>query len=62
LGDVSKVAAEGDTLEDGTVLEAINYDGGVAINLWGVLAFHGEVDDPDDPGPLIDAVFVGLAP
>ena len=40
-GNVSKVAAEGDTLPDGTKLFAIYLDGGVAINLFGEVAFFG---------------------
>ena len=35
------VAAEGDTLPDGTTLDEILIEGGVAINLFGDVAFHG---------------------
>jgi hypothetical protein len=51
LGDLNKVAAEGDTLPDETVLETILLDGGVAINIDGNVAFGGR----DDAGT--DAVF-----
>jgi hypothetical protein len=47
-GDVSKVAAEGDILPDGTVLTAILKDGGVAINFDGQVAFGGRDDDGTD--------------
>ena len=40
------VAKEGDILEDGTTLNSINELGGVAINLFGDVAFHGDVEDP----------------
>ena len=40
-GDVSKVAAEGEPLLDGTVLTQILLDGGVAINRSGKVAFGG---------------------
>jgi hypothetical protein len=48
LGDLVKVAAEGDTLPDGTVLRDILLDGGVAINLDGQVAFGGRGDDNTD--------------
>ena len=51
LGDLIKVAAEGDTLDDNTVLKDILLDGGVAINLDGQVAFGGR------DGDGIDAVF-----
>lgn len=41
VSDISKVAAEGDTLPDGTILSEILREGGVAINLLGEVAFHG---------------------
>jgi hypothetical protein len=48
VGDISKVAAEGDTLPDGTVLRQIFLDGGVAIDVDGNVAFGGESDDDID--------------
>jgi hypothetical protein len=45
LGDVIKVAAEGDTLTDGILLKQILLDGGVAINRNGQVAFAGRDDD-----------------
>ena len=45
LSDVSKVAAEGDTLEDGTILSEILLEGGVAISISGDLAFGGRDGD-----------------
>jgi hypothetical protein len=51
LAGVKKVAAEGDTLPDSTVLKDILLDGGVAINIDGQVAFGGR----DGGGP--DAVF-----
>jgi hypothetical protein len=44
VGNVSKVAAEGDTLPDpdGTILSGILLEGGVAINDLGEVAFHGQ--------------------
>jgi hypothetical protein len=58
------VAKVGDNLADGTTtLKEIWEDAGVAINPYGSeVAFHGGVDNPDKPGVLVDAVFVGLAP
>jgi hypothetical protein len=41
------VVKEGDTLPDGTILNTISSEGGVAINDRGQVAFHGEVVDPD---------------
>ena len=41
---VIKVAADGDTLPDGTILKSIALDGGVAINLDGKVAFGGKED------------------
>jgi hypothetical protein len=56
LGDVSKVAAEGDTLPgDTTLLTHINLDGGVAINASGQVAFHGKTAGTETAS--IDAVF-----
>jgi hypothetical protein len=48
VGDVIKVAAEGDTLPDGTVLTDILLDGGVALNEAGKVAFGGKDDDGTD--------------
>ena len=58
------VAKVGVTLADGTTtLKEIWEDAGVAINPYGFeVAFHGGVDKLDNPGVLVDAVFVGLAP
>ena len=42
VGNVSKVAAEGDTLPDDTTVDKILLEGGVAINSLGEVAFHGE--------------------
>jgi hypothetical protein len=42
VSDISKVAAEGDTLPDGTILSEILKEGGVAINSLGEVAFHGK--------------------
>jgi hypothetical protein len=50
VGDVSKVAAEGDTLPDNTTLDEILLEGRVAINVFGEVAFHGQTG-------AIDAVF-----
>jgi hypothetical protein len=50
VGDVSKVAAEGDTLPDNTTLDEILLEGRVAINVFGEVAFHGQTS-------AIDAVF-----
>jgi hypothetical protein len=51
LGDLIKVAAEGQALPNGTFLKEILLDGGVAINIEGQVAFAGRKDDG------IDAVF-----
>ena len=45
VGNIIKVAAEGDTLPDGTLLKQIVLDGGVAINIFGKVAFGGRNDD-----------------
>jgi len=42
VSDISKVAAEDDTLPDGTILSEILREGGVAINSLGKVAFHGQ--------------------
>ena len=49
------VANVGDLLADGALVDDIDANGGVAINLFGEVAFHGKVG-------ATDAVFVGLAP
>ena len=46
--DISTVAAEGDTLPDTTVLQAILIDGGVAISTSGQVAFGGRTGDGID--------------
>jgi hypothetical protein len=52
------VAKEGDTLEDGTtIVDDIDETGGVAINIFGEVAFHGDVVDPDTGGDTKKAVF-----
>ena len=58
------VARVGDNLADGTTtLKEIWENAGVAINTYGFeVAFHGGVENPDIPGVLVDAVFVGQAP
>ena len=38
------VVKEGDILPDGTLLEEIEVNGGVTINLFGEVAFHGRTD------------------
>jgi hypothetical protein len=48
LGDLVKVAAEGETLADNTVLTLILKDAGVAINMNGQVAFGGRDDDGTD--------------
>jgi hypothetical protein len=45
---VSKVAAEGDTLSDNTLLTVILREGGVAINRTGQVAFGGRDEDGTD--------------
>jgi hypothetical protein len=57
---------EGDTLpdDDNTIVEEINEGGGVAINDFDEVAFHGRVVDPDhEGGDTLKAVFTtdGLA-
>ena len=58
------VAKVGDNLADGTTtLSEIWEEAGVAISPYSFdVAFHGGVDNPDLPGVLIDAVFIGQAP
>ena len=48
VSDVIKIAAEGDTLPDGTLLTEILLQGGVAINFSGKVAFGGRDDDGTD--------------
>ena len=49
---------EGQTLLDGTTIVGnIDETGGVAINLLGLVAFHGEVVAPDAGGDTVPAVF-----
>jgi hypothetical protein len=47
---------EGSELPDGTILDEITESGGVAINFFGDVAFHGKV------GTDTDVVLVGPAP
>ena len=49
------VAKVGDNLDDNTTLSEILNNGGVAINLFSEVAFHGKVGGPN-------VVVVGLAP
>jgi len=52
------VAQEGDPLDDDiTIVEEISQSGGVAINDFGQVAFHGEVVDPAPGGDTLAAVF-----
>jgi len=51
------VVQEGDTLDDETRLVEISESAGVAINLFGQVAFHGEVVDPDAGPDAVAAVF-----
>jgi hypothetical protein len=53
------VARELSVLPDGNTLDDINEDGGVAINLWGEVAFHGSVLDPDAGVDAVKAVLTG---
>jgi hypothetical protein len=50
-------AREGSGLDDGTTLQSIDETGGVAINDFGEVAFHGEVIDPDFGTDGVEAVF-----
>ena len=50
-------AREASELDDGTTLEAIDENGGVAINDFGDVAFHGDVVDPDAGDDAVKAVF-----
>jgi hypothetical protein len=50
-------AKEGTDLDDGTILDDINENGGVAINLFGDVAFHGDAIDPEAGGDSVKAVF-----
>jgi hypothetical protein len=51
------VVKEGDKLPDGTIVVEINVDGGVAINDFDKVAFHGKAVDPDLGGDAVKAVF-----
>jgi hypothetical protein len=53
----------GDTLPDETPLDDITESGGVAINDFDEVGFHGRVVDPDAPADTLKAVFTadGLA-
>jgi hypothetical protein len=48
---------EASTLPDGNTLDDINEDGGVAINLFGIVAFHGSVVDAGAGSDSVRAVF-----
>jgi hypothetical protein len=48
---------EGKPLADGSLVQAIDETGGVAINDFGDVAFHGDVVDPDAGGDAVKAVF-----
>jgi hypothetical protein len=50
-------AREGTDLDDGTILDDINENGGVAINLFGDVAFHGDAIDPEAGSDSVKAVF-----
>jgi hypothetical protein len=63
-GQTTQVAVKvGDTLPDETPLDDITESGGVAINDFDEVAFHGRVVDPDAPADTLKAVFTadGLA-
>ena len=51
------VVKEGDELPDGTIVVEINVDGGVSINDFDKVAFHGKAVDPDLGGDAVEAVF-----
>jgi hypothetical protein len=53
------VAQEASELPDGNTLDNINEDGGVAINLFGDVAFHGSVIIPDAGSDAKRAVLTG---
>ena len=51
------VAQEASNLkEDGTLLDDINEDGGVAVNFWGKVAFHGTVIEAGAGNDAVKAV------
>ena len=50
------VTQEGDALEDGTIVDDINEDGGVAINFRGQVAFHGDAIVPGAGSDSVKAV------
>jgi hypothetical protein len=52
------VVKEGTDLDEDTILDDINENGGVAINLLGEVAFHGDAIDPDAGGDSVKAVFI----
>ena len=56
------VAREASVLPDGNTLDDINADGGVAINFFGEVAFHGSVLDPGAGSDSVKAVLTGEAP
>jgi hypothetical protein len=54
------VAKKESPLPGGTIVSDIDENGGVAINLWGDVAFHGDVVDPDDGKDTVRAVLAVL--
>jgi hypothetical protein len=52
----NRIAAEGEILSDGTVLSEIRDVGGVAVNDFGVVAFHGRTVGADAGGEKVSAV------
>ena len=55
FGLVAKV--NGTLLDTTTIVADIDENGGVAINFFVVVAFHGDVIDPDTGGDTVPAVF-----
>jgi hypothetical protein len=54
------VAKKEGPLPGGTIVSDIDENGGVAINLFGDVAFHGDVVDPDDGTDTVRAVLAVL--
>ena len=57
----NRIAAEGETLPDGTIVSEIRDVGGVAINEFGVVAFHGRTVGADVGGEKVSAVLTQQA-
>ena len=55
--ETREAVREASKLPDGTPLDDINENGGVAINLFGDVAFHGDAIVPDTGGDSVKAVF-----